>query len=105
MSEVDATAKPVEAVQPEENAAEEQPAETTKSEGAAEAVNNEEKNGDEEKPETKADSDVLKTSAKIDHNNWRNNRKFDPSVRAVSDNPDEIRKQVLALSASIPRCD
>ncbi|PFH62701.1 hypothetical protein XA68_12379 [Ophiocordyceps unilateralis] len=41
-----------------------------------------------------ADTTMLKTKAKIDRENLRNNRKFDPSVREVSDDPVSIRKQV-----------
>ncbi|EQK97507.1 RNA-binding La domain protein [Ophiocordyceps sinensis CO18] len=39
-------------------------------------------------------SKMLKTTAKVDRDNVRNNRKFDPSVREVTDDPDAIRKQV-----------
>ncbi|XP_044722008.1 la domain-containing protein [Hirsutella rhossiliensis] len=52
--------------------------------------------GAEAKPEDARDdeSKMLKTTAKIDLDNVRNNRKFDPSVREVTDDPDAIRKQV-----------
>lgn len=79
--------KPVEAV-PEATPAqptEEKPVEKTEEET-------------EEKPEVKAEesksTNILKTTAKIDHENHRNNRKFDPSTREVTDDHDAIRKQV-----------
>lgn len=40
---------------------------------------------------------ILKTKGKIDYENPRNNRKFDPSVREVTDDPVAIRKQVRPL--------
>ncbi|KJZ78075.1 hypothetical protein HIM_02712 [Hirsutella minnesotensis 3608] len=40
------------------------------------------------------DTEMLKTTAKLDRDNYRNNRKFDPSVRDVTDDPVAIRKQV-----------
>ncbi|RSM20502.1 hypothetical protein CDV31_000728 [Fusarium ambrosium] len=48
----------------------------------------------EKKPEDSKSTNILKTTAKIDHENHRNNRKFDPSTREVTDDPDAIRKQV-----------
>lgn len=48
----------------------------------------------EKKPEESKSANILKTTAKIDHENHRNNRKFDPSIRDVTDDPDAIRKQV-----------
>ncbi|CAM1511154.1 Fc.00g086670.m01.CDS01 [Cosmosporella sp. VM-42] len=84
MSEAEATTKPEVA---EEKPVEEQP-----------VVQSEEKAEDkpEEKTEqaTDKDSKILKTKAKIDYDNPRNNRKFDPSVRGVTDDPVAIRKQV-----------
>ncbi|RDA95237.1 hypothetical protein CP533_1914 [Ophiocordyceps camponoti-saundersi (nom. inval.)] len=44
--------------------------------------------------EPNADTKMIKTKAKIDRDNYRNNRKFDPSVREVTDDPVAIRKQV-----------
>ncbi|RDA87381.1 hypothetical protein CP532_7026 [Ophiocordyceps camponoti-leonardi (nom. inval.)] len=41
-----------------------------------------------------ADTTMIRTKAKIDFDNRRNNRKFDPSVREVTDDPVAIRKQV-----------
>lgn len=78
--------KPVEAV-PEATPAqptEEKPVEKT--EVKAEETS-------EKKPE-ESKTNILKTTAKIDHENHRNNRKFDPSTREVTDDPDAIRKQV-----------
>lgn len=117
MSEVDAT-KPLEAVKSEE-----QPVDTVKPEDAAVKVEDTEtaekddtesakqedaetvkpedadKVKEEDKDEKKLDtkSDILKTSAKIDYNNPKNNRKFDPTVREVTDDPDQIRKQVKSF--------
>ncbi|PHH85046.1 hypothetical protein CDD83_984 [Cordyceps sp. RAO-2017] len=51
----------------------------------------------EEQPKTgenSEDTKMLKTKASIDRDNFRNNRKFDPSVREVTDDPVAIRKQV-----------
>ncbi|KAG8354551.1 hypothetical protein FVEN_g7497 [Fusarium venenatum] len=82
MSEAEAP-KPVEALQPEAEAVpttqstEEKPEETTQT--------------SEEKSEEK--KEILKTTAKHAENP-RNNRKFDPSVREVTDDPEAIRKQV-----------
>ncbi|TFA99278.1 La protein [Trichoderma ghanense] len=45
-------------------------------------------------PEKKDGANILKTTAKIDRANLQSNRKFDPSVRQVTDDPEEIRKQV-----------
>lgn len=46
--------------------------------------------------ENKSAADVLKTKGRIDYENPKNNRKFDPSTRGVTDDPDAIRKQVCA---------
>ncbi|RGP76782.1 lupus la [Fusarium longipes] len=83
MSEAEAP-KPVEALQPEAEAA---PATTQPTEEKSEETT--------QKPEEKSGEkkDILKTTAKHDENP-RNNRKFDPSVREVTDDPDAIRKQV-----------
>lgn len=95
MSEADATTKPVEAVQPEAAPAEVKPEETTetKAEETAEKKT-EEKAEAEEKFEDKKDAKILKTTAKVDYQNPRNNNKFDPSTREVTDDPAAIRKQV-----------
>ncbi|KAF4963460.1 hypothetical protein FZEAL_10933, partial [Fusarium zealandicum] len=82
--------KPVEAVQPEAEAvpttqpAEEKPAK----------VEEETEDKSEDKPEEKKDSNILKTTAQVDRENYRNNRKFDPTTREVTDDPEAIRKQV-----------
>ncbi|KEY70893.1 hypothetical protein S7711_00736 [Stachybotrys chartarum IBT 7711] len=105
MSEVDAATKPVEAVdaalaQPaeaqaqttEEKPAEEKPvAEAPSAEKPAEASVAEDKPAEQS---ASADSALLKTKAKTDYDNLKNNRKFDPSTREVTDDPDAIRKQV-----------
>ncbi|KAL6795690.1 hypothetical protein J3E68DRAFT_404983 [Trichoderma sp. SZMC 28012] len=59
---------------------------------AAEAA--ETKETETEETEKKNGANILKTTAKIDRENASNNRKFDPSVRQVTDDPEEIRKQV-----------
>lgn len=92
MSEADAT-KPTEAVAPqiEDKPTEATPAEETK----AEESKPEGETKDESK-DTDANSDkpnVLKTTARSDKD-ARNNRKFDPSTREVTDDPVAIRKQV-----------
>ncbi|KAF4977585.1 hypothetical protein FDECE_18340 [Fusarium decemcellulare] len=95
MSDAEAT-KPVEAVQPEAEAApaiepvEEKPVEKTE-----EKAEEKPKEESEDKSEDKKDSNkVLKTTAKTDYENPRKNRKFDPSTREVTDDPSAIRKQV-----------
>ncbi|KAK0715800.1 hypothetical protein B0H67DRAFT_250815 [Lasiosphaeris hirsuta] len=37
---------------------------------------------------------LLKTTAKIDRTDYKNNRKYDPSTQPVTDDPDKIRAQV-----------
>lgn len=52
----------------------------------------------EDKKDVEANSgSILKTQGKIDFHNPRNNRKFDPSTREVTDDPVSIRKQVRSL--------
>lgn len=102
MSEVDAT-KPVEAEQPEvapvaetvEKPTEEKPAEEQTEEKKAEEKT-------KEQTETKPEGNILKTKAQIDYENHRNNRKFDPSVREVTDDPVQIRKQVIIIHSATP---
>ncbi|KAF5662555.1 hypothetical protein FHETE_7907 [Fusarium heterosporum] len=85
--------KPVEALQPEAEAAPAvQPTEEKPVEEKSEQKTEESTEKSEEKPEEK--KDVLKTTAKHDSENPRNNRKFDPSTREVTDDPNAIRKQV-----------
>lgn len=69
MSEADVVTKPVEATEPQ--------------------VDNESK-----ATEAGNENAMLKTTAQIDHKNYKNNRKFDPSSREVTDDPETIRKQV-----------
>lgn len=86
--------KPVEAV-PEATPAqptEEKPVEKTE-EKTEEKPQEKAEETSEKKPE-ESKTNILKTTAKIDHENHRNNRKFDPSTREVTDDPDAIRKQV-----------
>lgn len=66
---------------------------------AAEAAETKETETKEtEETEKKNGANILKTTAKIDRGNASNNRKFDPSVRQVTDDPEEIRKQVRKRS-------
>ena len=88
--------KPVEAV-PEAAPAQpaEKPVEKTE-EKTEEKPQEKAEETSEKKPEESKSTSILKTTAKIDHENHRNNRKFDPSTREVTDDPDAIRKQVKA---------
>ncbi|KAF5718121.1 hypothetical protein FMUND_5413 [Fusarium mundagurra] len=90
MSEAEAP-KPVEAVQPEAEVPTTPPTEE-KVEEKAEQKAEESTEKPEDKPEEK--KEILKTTAKHDDANPRNNRKFDPSTREVTDDPEAIRKQV-----------
>ncbi|KAF5686722.1 RNA-binding La1 [Fusarium circinatum] len=90
MSEAEAP-KPVEAVQPEAEVPATQPTEE-KVEEKTEQKAEESTEKPEEKPEEK--KEILKTTAKHDDANPRNNRKFDPSTREITDDPEAIRKQV-----------
>ncbi|KAJ4228869.1 hypothetical protein NW759_003588 [Fusarium solani] len=87
--------KPVEAVPEAAPAqpAEEKPVEKTE-EKTEEKPQEKVEETSEKKPEESKSTSILKTTAKIDHENHRNNRKFDPSTREVTDDPDAIRKQV-----------
>lgn len=46
-----------------------------------------------EEPKTSG-SDILKTTAKIDFKNPKNNRKYDPSALEITSDPVKIRQQV-----------
>lgn len=82
MSESEAVQNPIEAVAPvEEQVAVEQPEVAE----VADVAETEKKDG----------ANILKTTAKIDRENLQNNRKFDASARKVTDDPEEIRKQVM----------
>ncbi|KAK3192519.1 hypothetical protein K4F52_001318 [Lecanicillium sp. MT-2017a] len=89
MSDADATAQPVEAVeQPAAPAAAEAPAATEPPAATEAPAAAPEANGDAN------NSNMVKTTAQIDRENYKNNRKFDPSQREISDDPAAIRKQV-----------
>jgi lupus La protein len=62
----------------------------TESVKAQDGKEEEEKANSDSKPA----SNMLKTTAKTDYENHRSNRKFDPTTREVTDDPDSIRKQV-----------
>lgn len=88
MSESEAVQNPTETVAPveetpvapkEEQATVEQP----------EAAETEKKDG----------PNILKTTAQIDRENLQNNRKFDATARKVTDEPEEIRKQVMKFQS------
>lgn len=84
MSESEAVQNPTEAVAP----VEETPVAPTEEQAAVEqpeAAETEKKDG----------PNILKTTAKIDRENLQNNRKFDATARKVTDEPEEIRKQVM----------
>jgi lupus La protein len=93
MSEAEVASKPAEEPKPE--AAEEQkPAEEAEqgtSETKGDVADAPAETSGKEAPK------VLKTKGKIDFDNYRNNRKFDPSTRETSDDPSAIRKQVSCI--------
>ncbi|KAF4447128.1 lupus La protein [Fusarium austroafricanum] len=78
--------KPVEAAKPEAEAPATQPTE--------EKVEKSEEHTEKSEDKLEEKKDILKTTAKHDNENPRNNRKFDPSTREVTDDPNAIRKQV-----------
>ncbi|UKZ46937.1 hypothetical protein TrVGV298_001148 [Trichoderma virens] len=104
MSEAEAVQNPIEPVAPVEEKPVEQPEATETTEATevaevaeakeAEEAEEAEKTEETEETEKKNGANILKTTAKIDRDNAANNRKFDPSVRQVTDDPEEIRKQV-----------
>lgn len=112
MSEAEAVQNPTEPVAPVEAPVEEKAIEQPEATEATEATEvAETKETEETKEETEAaetketeetekknGANILKTTAKIDRENASNNRKFDPSVRQVTDDPEEIRKQVRKRS-------
>jgi lupus La protein len=85
MSDAETVPKPVEAVEVVE-AVEAQPAAEEKQVDQPEVAAETKPAADEPK--------ILKTTAQIDRENHKNNRKFDPSTREVTDDPVAIRKQV-----------
>lgn len=102
MSEAEAVQNPTEPVAPVEAPVEEkaieQPEATEATESTEVAETKETETKESEETEKKNGANILKTTAKIDRDNASNNRKFDPSVRQVTDDPEEIRKQVRKRS-------
>ncbi|KAL3955302.1 hypothetical protein ACCO45_010865 [Purpureocillium lilacinum] len=101
MSEADATTQPTEAVQApeavevvEDKAQQEEKAQTA--EDAAEPAKDEPASEEPagETPAATTGKNIIKTTAKIDQENPRNNVKFDASTRKDVDDPAAIRKQV-----------
>ncbi|TDZ28408.1 La protein-like protein [Colletotrichum spinosum] len=92
--------KPVEAVateapvQVEETAKVEETPKVEENTKTEEPVKTEEPAKVEEKPEEAKKDDVLKTTARIDVKDHKNNVKFDASLLQETDDPAEIRKQV-----------
>ena len=94
MSEVDAT-KPTEAAAPQvEDKPTETPVEVGKTEEAKSEENKAEPESDAKKDESEGKPNILKTTAKHDKDDRKNNNKFDPNTREVTDDPVAIRKQV-----------
>lgn len=98
MSEAEATAKPVEETkveaatdEPQLDTANEEQKPAESGEAAPSAASEEKK---ESESGDKSSGSMLKTKGKIDFDNHRNNRKFDPTTREVTDDPAAIRKQV-----------
>lgn len=86
------TVAPVEDQKPQEEPA--VASEETKDEPAAQDESAKDEKPAETEPQKGQSSSMLKTKGQIDYDNLRNNRKFDPSVREVTDDPVAIRKQV-----------
>lgn len=63
-----------------------------KTDAAAEAQNGAEKKA----------SDMLKTKGQIDRQDFKKNRKYDPSTQPVTDDPVKIRNQVCAFTCWTP---
>lgn len=112
MSDADATTAPAAPEVKPETVEEQKPAvdETVKAEQPAEETKPEAKDENTEgtkdakeedgKDETSDDKkNILKTKGQIDYENHKANRKFDPSARGVTDDPNAIRKQVCTLPA------
>ena len=104
---VDATNTPVkdEVVKEEEAAPTVDKAEDTKVEPkdteANEPLNTKEEDGKDEKSdrgdrERKYSNGVLKTSARTDETNYKNNSKYDPSILPETSDAQEIRNQVCS---------
>jgi lupus La protein len=97
MSEAETPVKPVEAVpaepaEPAVTAAADAPAAEPAAEPPVEPAAA--KDTTETKEDASPSAAILKTTAKTDYSNVRNNRKFDPNSREVSSDPVVIRKQV-----------
>ncbi|KAI9167226.1 La protein [Paramyrothecium foliicola] len=90
MSDAEAVAKPVEAVE----AVEAQPTEEKQPEQTETAQTETKDEKPAEDGAAAQEPKILKTTAQIDNKDFRNNRKFDPSAREVTDDPVAIRKQV-----------
>lgn len=91
MSDTDTAAKPVEAVGAEVAGAAAAP-DASPSNAATDVQ--EAESAQAGKTSASAENQVLKTTAKTDYRNHANNRKFDPSSREVTDDPNAILKQV-----------
>lgn len=76
----------------EESATKEEPSANDESEAKEEPAAKDEEDGSNKEGDAKSDA-ILKTKGKIDFDNKRNNRKFDPTARDVTDDPVAIRKQ------------
>lgn len=94
MSESEAVQNPAEAVAPVEEPSVEEPSVEEPSVAPVEEQVAVEQPGVAE-TEKKDGPNILKTTAQIDRENLQNNRKFDASARKVTDDPEEIRKQVM----------
>jgi lupus La protein len=94
MSEADAT-KPTEAAAPqvEETAPEATPVEEPKTEETKPEAESESKDEAKDADANGSKANILKTTARSDKDASKN-RKFDPSIREVTDDPVAIRKQV-----------
>lgn len=79
----------------EESATTEAPSADKESEAKEEPTAKDTEEGSNKDGDAKSDT-ILKTKGKIDFDNKRNNRKFDPTAREVTDDPVAIRKQVRA---------
>lgn len=67
----------------------------TDSDVKAETQNGDGANKEAEKEEAeKKEADILRTTARINHDNPRNNNKFDPSLAPVTDDPAKMPAQI-----------
>lgn len=95
----DTATKSVEEAQPQAVEHTETPAAPTSE--AIETAKADEGEGEakEEESNGNKNASVLKTKGQIDYDNYKNNRKFDPSTRQVTDDPAAIRKQVCCATS------